>query len=326
MRPSVLIVTLLSGIAALASVSAQPEVEARPEPTEAVEPAQTDEPPRHTKTKSRSIGRTNAGRLSHGVALRASAHVHVRVPRNAHGTQEMIDLLEWAAGRVAAQHPGSVLNVGSISRARGGRMRPHRSHRAGRDADVGFYLRNAQTGDPAVPPHFITMNRSGKGSARNVGYSFDDARNWSLIEALMGQDVVPIQYIMVVMPLRERLLAEGERRGASPELLARVREVVGPRRTGRGRWARYGTHDSHFHIRIYCSGEDRPRCRDNPPYWDWITVPRESSMRSSMRRRRRSMRARSSRSGRVSRGAMRRRGASMQTMRRRRSRATSMQQ
>lgn len=329
MRPSILKLSLLaSSVAAIATVAAQPEVEARnQEPSEvAGSEMHGDAPPRREETKSRSIGRTNTGRLLHGVALRSSAHLHVRVPRNAHGTQEMVDLLQWAAARVAAHHPGSVLNVGSISRERGGRMRPHRSHRAGRDADVGFYVRNATTGDLTVPPAFVTMGRTGKGTIRDVDYAFDDERNWTFIEALMSQDVVPIQYIMVVIPLRERLIAEGERRGASPELLARVREVVGPRRSGRGRWARYGTHDSHFHIRIYCSEEDRPRCRDAPPYWDWVAIPPEAqvSAMSSMRRRSRSMRA--ARNGRASRGAMRRRASSMQTTRRRRSRATSMQQ
>ena len=331
MQSSVFSVSLLASIALAISVAAQPEMEARPEPTPVTPAEHADEegPPRRESTKSRSIGLTNTGRLLHGVPLRSSAHLHVRVPRNAHGTQEMVDLLEWAAARVADRHPGSVLNVGSISRARGGRMRPHRSHRAGRDADIGFYLRNATTGDPTVPPAFVTMNRAGKGTMQDIDYAFDDARNWTLIEALMTQDVVQIQYIMVVLPLQERLLAEGERRGASPELLARVREVVGPRRSGRGRWARYGIHDSHFHIRIYCSDEDRPRCRDNPPFWDWISLPpgaRASEMRSSMRSRSRSMRARPSRSDRAARGAMRPAASSMRTTPRRRSRETSMQQ
>lgn len=235
-------------------------------------------------TKSRSIGRSNRGWLRHAAALEEGPALHVRTPSHRYGTEELVALLQWAAEEVAREHPGSVLTVGDLSRRRGGRLRPHRSHRSGLDADVGFYLRDAATAEPAHPPRFVALGRNGKGSLAGAGYGFDDARNWTLVAALMGQDRVPVQYMMVIDPLKQRLLAEGRRRGASEALLHRVEEAVGPRRTGRGRWARYGTHNSHFHIRIYCPLDDRPRCQDTPPFWDWVSRPPVPRARRRARR------------------------------------------
>lgn len=222
-------------------------------------------------SRSRSVGATNRGRLLHAVPVAPTSSLRVRNPSQAYGTAELVALITWAAAEVAREHPGSSLNVGDLSRERGGRIRPHRSHRVGRDADLGFYLLDARTGEPAEARHFVALPRGAKGSDRQGGtFGFDDARNWTLIAALVSQDAVPVQYIMVIAPLKERLLAEGRRRGASPELLARVDAVVGPQRSGRGRFS-YDSHDSHFHIRIYCAADDRPACVDQAPFHPWVS-------------------------------------------------------
>jgi penicillin-insensitive murein endopeptidase len=222
-------------------------------------------------SRSRSVGATNRGRLNHAVRVEPSSSLRVRNPSQAYGTEELVALITWAADEVARQHPGSSLNVGDLSRERGGRIRPHRSHRVGRDADLGFYLVDAQSGAPAEARHFVALPRGAKGTDRQGGsFAFDDARNWTLVAALVSQDVVPVQYIMVIAPLKERLLAEGRRRGASPELLARVDAVVGPQRSGRGRFS-YDSHDSHFHVRIYCAPDDRPACVDTAPFHPWVS-------------------------------------------------------
>lgn len=256
-------------------------------PAEGYGPPQPDTP-----SRSRSVGRTNRGRLLRGVLFETSPTAHAKNDATRYGTQEFVNLLTWAIAQVDEAAPGSRFLLGDISRQRGGRLRPHRSHRVGRDADVGFYLLDSE-GEPAMNNRFIPLRRNGTGNDRRAQreLKFDDVRNWHLIAALMGQDVVPVQYIMVISPLKERLLAEGARQGAPAWLLHRVREAVGPRRTGRGRAARYGTHNSHFHIRIYCDQDDRPRCVDSPPYWDWIhRPPPPRATRRTRRRRRGSMR------------------------------------
>ena len=240
-------------------------------------------------SRSRSVGATNRGRLNHAVRVEPSPTLRVRNPSQAYGTEELVALITWAADEVARQHPGSSLNVGDLSRERGGRIRPHRSHRVGRDADLGFYLVDAQSGAPAEARHFVALPRGAKGTDRQGGsFAFDDARNWTLVAALVSQDVVPVQYIMVIAPLKERLLAEGRRRGASAELLARVDAVVGPQRSGRGRFS-YDSHDSHFHVRIYCAPDDRPACVDTAPFHPWVsreaveTRPRARARRPARR-------------------------------------------
>ena len=238
---------------------------------------------------SMSIGKPSRGRLLRGVGLTESQVLKVRSPSNRFGTQELVDLLEWAAAQVAETHPGSTMLAGDLSRARGGRLRPHRSHRTGRDADIGFYLEDLE-GTPQLTDRFVRMRRNGTGRMLENEYRFDVERNWTFIKAVVGQDIVPVQYVMVIRPLKEQLLEEGRRQGADAELLRRVEEVVGPRRSGRGRWSRYGTHNSHFHIRIYCPSNDRSRCRDDPPFWDWVERP-PSVTPPPRRRRRASMRA-----------------------------------
>lgn len=244
-------------------------------------------------TESRSVGATNRGRLYDAAALEADDSLFLRNPNARYGTEELVSLLNWARAQVDATYPGSRLVVGDLSRRGGRRLRPHRSHRAGRDADVGFYLLN-DAGEPAMNERFVRLSRHGTGSEPRSERElvFDDARNWEFIAALLGQDRVPVQYIMVISPLRERILAEGERRGAPEWLLNRVREVVGPRATGRGPAARFGTHYSHFHVRIYCAPDDRPRCQDMPPYWDWVPRP---SRQARIASRSRMSRARMSR-------------------------------
>ncbi|MCB9621824.1 MAG: penicillin-insensitive murein endopeptidase [Sandaracinus sp.] len=92
------------------------------------------------------MGSTKRGRLLRGARLDDTPHVRIRNPSQAYGTAELVALIAWAAERVAEEHEGAVLSVGDLSRERGGRLRPHRSHRVGRDADLGFYLRDGTTG------------------------------------------------------------------------------------------------------------------------------------------------------------------------------------
>jgi len=246
-------------------------------------------------SRSHSIGYGNRGRLLHSVALEPTDLVRVRNATHAHGTQELVDLIHWASREVERRYPGGMLVVGDLSRTRGGRLRPHRSHRAGRDVDISFYLKDA-AGEPATDLNrFVRLRANGKGGTRDGRvFEWDDERNWALVSALMGQDRVPVQYLMCVRPFKERLLEEGRRQHAPAWLMRRVEEAVGPRRTrGSRRSLSYGTHDSHFHMRVYCAGDDRPRCKDKPPFWDWIDYPEvEEPPAPPRRQRRRSRRSR----------------------------------
>ncbi len=255
-----------------------------PEPEPA--PAHDSDGPTWERSRSRSMGTTNGGRLQNGVLLESSETVRARVGQ--YGTQEMVSLLQWASREVASQHEGAVLMVRDVSREGGGRYRPHRSHQVGRDADVGFYMRDATSTEPIVVDRFVRMNDAGKGeNRRGQRFIFDVPRNWALIESLLRQDRVPVQYIMVIRPLMQSLRAYGESHGASPELLERFDAIVGPRTTGRGRFARRGTHDSHFHVRIFCATDDRPRCNDAQPFYPWLDRPSDGQLERQRDRERR---------------------------------------
>jgi hypothetical protein len=69
--------------------------------------------------------------------------------------------------------------------------------------------------------------------------------------------------MFVSRELRRRLLAEGSRRNADPEILARAARVLYQPPAG-------GRHRDHFHIRVYCDEGDRPRCRDDGPHHPWL--------------------------------------------------------
>ena len=212
---------------------------------------------------SRSIGRANRGRLEHGVELVESANVRYKAPstEGRWGTAEMVGSLERAAAHVAATLPGARLTLGDIARPRGGRITPHRSHRNGRDVDVGFYYVD-DAGTPVVEDRFVTVLRDGTAHDRGRVMRFDDARNWELIASLVSDAEAPVQYIFVSNVVRARLLAAAAERGAPADVVERAATVMMQPRRG-------SPHRDHFHVRVYCAPTDRPACVDEPPYYAW---------------------------------------------------------
>ncbi|MCZ7680519.1 MAG: penicillin-insensitive murein endopeptidase [Sandaracinaceae bacterium] len=203
--------------------------------------------------------RADRGRLTAGVELTGDAHIVRRDGRRAawYGTRELVEVIRHGAAEVARAHPGPRLVVGDLSAERGGRLSPHRSHRSGRDADLGFYLLG-EDGSSVEAPQFVRLARNGCGRLRDQRYCFDAARNWALLVALVTHPLARVQYILVSPDIRARVLAEGERRGAPAELLERVRVATAPHSGSH-------SHRSHFHLRIYCAPDDRPDCVDEPP-------------------------------------------------------------
>ena len=212
---------------------------------------------------SRSIGVPDRGRLQDGVQLPETGSLFIRDSRREamFGTEELVGLIGRAANRVGEAHPGPKLIVGDISRARGGRLHPHRSHRNGRDVDLGFYLVDDE-GSAIQAPRFVNLRRDGCGRIGEQRYCFDAARNWALVAAAVTDPVARVQYVLVAPDIRRRLLAEGERIGAPAELQERVSIVTEPHSGSRA-------HRSHFHVRIYCPVDDRPECIDEAPFYDW---------------------------------------------------------
>jgi penicillin-insensitive murein endopeptidase len=213
---------------------------------------------------SRSIGTPWRGSLERGVLLREGATVRY-LPRYAGsghfwGIDALVRALRRGAAAVASRWPGSRLPVGELSRRNGGFMRRHQSHRSGRDADIGFYTRD-EGGRFGRLAAFMGFGRRAPLSP-GAAVRFDDARNWTLVHALMTDPEVRVQYLFAARPIRARLLSHARRRGVDDALLRRVAAVMVEPRFAE-------SHDDHFHLRVYCPSSQRDECRDADPYWPW---------------------------------------------------------
>jgi hypothetical protein len=88
---------------------------------------------------SASVGTPTRGSLIDGVELTPGDGIELAGDYH-WGTDSVVRSIERAVREVRRCHPGSPdLYVGDISREQGGWLRPHRSHQAGLDADIGFY-------------------------------------------------------------------------------------------------------------------------------------------------------------------------------------------
>lgn len=221
-----------------------------------------------TQAPNRSVGRPQSGFLVGGRAMPDSGPGYVRA-RPGESTRFAVDRLvgaiERAAARVAALHPdGAPLRVGDFGAPGGGRHPRHHSHRSGRDVDLVFY----QT-DPAGrsrPPRTAAFDRQGR--AREAPeVRFDTARNWALVEALLSDRTIDVQWIFCSHGVKAVLLAYAAEHSTDPDALVRASAILHQPSDGR-------PHDDHFHVRVYCSAEEATLgCLDAPPHWTF--VPRE---------------------------------------------------
>jgi penicillin-insensitive murein DD-endopeptidase len=222
-------------------------------------------------SSSTSIGSPTNGRLEGGVALPLHGEgfrYNDKRSRDArYGTVELVRAIVRAAHAVQREHLESELVVNDIGLEHGGRISHHGSHRAGRDADLLFFLRD-DAGSP-IAPVGAPLDPEGIGfdykdlsvPDDDVRVHFDAARTWSLIAALLGDGESPVQRIFVVEHLRAMLLAEAERTHAPAALLSRFADVT---------CQPSYPHDDHLHVRWFCSAEDlRAGCEDAAPLYPW---------------------------------------------------------
>jgi LysM repeat protein/murein endopeptidase len=175
-----------------------------------------------------SIGFTDSGRQLNAVQFpkgEDGAWVVVD-PHESWGTKETIDYVVAAARQVAERMPGPPLRVNDISKKDGGWLRPHHSHQAGRDVDLGLFYPDA--------------SRCTKAREKCM----DVARNWALVRALVTTG--DVQFILVDKRIQAVLYAHalsiGEDKawldslfhGGSDALVKHARR-----------------HRDHFHVRYY---------------------------------------------------------------------------
>lgn len=219
------------------------------------------------RSSSVSVGSAAHGFLYNGQLLPPSDDVRYKSagPELRWGTDELVSAVSRAARLVAERLPGAMLTVGDVSRRGGGRFRPHRSHRSGRDVDLAFYTLGRDWA-PGYPERFVRFRGDGQPRDRDISLEFDDKRNWELVASLLTDDTISVQHIFICESLEQRLLEEAERIGAPAELVEHAAVIM-------SRPTRGGRHDDHFHVRIYCDPSDFPACVDRPPYHPWHVRP-----------------------------------------------------
>ncbi|WP_437574308.1 penicillin-insensitive murein endopeptidase [Sorangium sp. So ce887] len=217
------------------------------------EPAKTKAAP---KAPASSVGHPNEGRLEGGVRLDTSRKDIRVVPAYAHadvrwGVPALVGMIERAARGVARRFPGAVLEVGDLSRQRGGDVHRHNSHESGRDVDLGFYALDGR-GKQVHAPRFLQFNAR-LASTNLPGARFDVPRNWLLVQHLLTDPRAHVSHIFISDPLRHALLAHAKRIGVSRALLVRA-QLAMMQPTGAE------PHDDHMHVRISCPRAMRGSC------------------------------------------------------------------
>lgn len=244
------------------------------------------EPRARRASPGKSVGTPTSGRLIGGARLADGAHLRIvpfYAPGDARwGLESLVSLIDGAARAVRKKFPDAVLSVGHLSRKGGGDIDRHASHESGRDADVGFFVKN-HLGKPIYSDHFVPFK--GDGTAPTwPGARFDDARNWAFIEALVRNPRVRISRVFVSSPIRARLLEHARKVGAPAAIRQRAAQLMIQPSDSL-------PHDDHFHVRIACppgSSVGKDKCVEHP-------APRTRAPNAAVAKQQRPSKARPSR-------------------------------
>lgn len=177
-----------------------------------------------------SIGTPDAGLLVNPVPFPEGPLWTVRDPSEAWGTEETIESIVAAIEAVEARYPGSPrVVIGDLSNPSGGRLNRHKSHQAGRDADVGFYYRRGEAGS------FLAARKK----------DLDLPRTWALLRAFVTETDVERVFVdrSIITALHAHAVAEGEDRGWLDDIFGRSDE--------KGIIQHERRHKDHFHVRFF---------------------------------------------------------------------------
>lgn len=192
------------------------------------------------KRQARSIGHPARGRLENGRCIRSEGPGYVQFSPNNCGTDEVAVLTLFAIGEVLREVPDSApVVIGSLSKPAGGRLKPHKSHRSGRDIDIGFYAVNNRP-----MKTFETLPMDG----------IDFRKSFLLMANLIATGRV--QWIFVNYKLQPHLYEAARSMGYDDEQLAYLFEYPRGRKSRQGVIRHARGHTRHFHVRFACPGGD----------------------------------------------------------------------
>ncbi|HEY1087743.1 MAG TPA: penicillin-insensitive murein endopeptidase [Archangium sp.] len=177
-----------------------------------------------------SVGVTEAGRLINGVTMPAGDAWQVVDPNNAWGTQETIEFLVAAANSVRDQFKDApALRINHIGKKSGGYLRPHQSHQAGRDVDLGFFYPRGED------PGRLSKKRE---------LAMDLPMNWALVKSLIVHG--DVEFVLVDKRIQKRLYDYAVSIGEDKEWLDKLFHA------GNKSMVRHARrHRDHFHVRYF---------------------------------------------------------------------------
>jgi hypothetical protein len=128
------------------------------------------------------------------------------------------------------------LVVGDLSKQGGGCLPPHRSHRDGRDADIGYYVRGG------VTPRWL-----GAVTAQTL----DADRTWALLDVFLATG--RLRYAFIDYQLQRPLYEAALRAGHTKASLRDVFQYPRPRSHAKAGIIRHlRGHADHIHVRFDC--------------------------------------------------------------------------
>lgn len=129
-----------------------------------------------------SVGGISTGRLLFATQMTDSPGIHMRHPELAWTVPEVVEHLRAAGDAVRRKHPGGMdLQISDISVRKGGKLKPHFTHRNGRDVDLRYYLLDVAPGDHTH--HFVGPDK------------LDCKRLWTFIDTLVARNAVNLIYM-----------------------------------------------------------------------------------------------------------------------------------
>ena len=178
---------------------------------------------------------TTIGQLFEAEHLEEGDGIHVRRPQRAYGEPHVVEYLRHAISEVRALYPDvPTLAIGDLSAEHGGELAGHRSHRSGRDVDVGFYFHHASTG------------------FENADDDLDLEATWALLAAFArtadrkdGVEIIFLDYAV-----QRRLYDYARSRGTPDDELAFLFQYPAGKDVMTGLVRHWPNHANHFHVRF----------------------------------------------------------------------------
>lgn len=193
-----------------------------------------------------SRGKANHGSIQNARIMPEGNGYFLRSRRpNSWGCDTAILSMATAMAAYANAYPGAPpVNIGDLSKRRGGRLRPHKSHQSGRDVDIGFV--HTQT-DIRHPERF----------QRATAANLDVEKTWFLVKSFAQTGLIQVIYADRAVI---RMLYNFAKDRLTPEQLDFFFPIPRRKTASNALLQHWPGHRNHFHLRFKCP-DNQPRCR-----------------------------------------------------------------